>query len=470
MKPHRSRFIRPGRYLTVTGHHVAGTPDRIGPAPKALALLKARVERFKAEEKAAKKAKQDAEREAARAAKAAGQAERTGHHGGSKQTSNSPFWRSIKDAALANLDAWVPLLFPEASYQPGTGAYRIKSSQLGRKLQEDLAIHPDGITDWGTRETLTAIDLVMWRNGGTDKDAAFWLCDRLGRSPDTFGWNKNLDSNLRPYTHPPGVGAAQGRAKGTSADEARETLRRHLEMIMRTTLDWHERWKGTDPRIAATHRTARSGSRPASASRGIRRMIARFIRRAKLRGLPHRVLYLVGTHRLADEAKQRLPEGVTSAIWQGRAAEKLGTDGEPMCLNPAAVEAAIKIGGEVEKTACRKAKRGADHDLLPVLRALSLSGAEDAGRTGRRGVRSPRFLLKVPTAIGEFGLIVVDEAFWQDALFGTAPKSRLVISSMADELIEAPVRRAGERRKQDSDRPGRGVPDPRRHRDRAASQ
>jgi hypothetical protein len=121
---------------------------------------------------------------------------------------------AAKDAALANLDAWVPAIFPEASYQPGTGAYRIKSSQLGRNLQEDLAIHPDGITDWGTRETLTAIDLVMWRNGGTDKDAAFWLCDRLGRSPDSFGWNKNLDSNLRPFTHTPGTGAAQGRAKG----------------------------------------------------------------------------------------------------------------------------------------------------------------------------------------------------------------------------------------------------------------
>ena len=37
-------------------------------------------------------------------------------------------------------------------------------------------------------------------------------------------------------------------------------------------------------------------------------------------------------------------------------------------------------------------------------------------------------------------MVIADEAFWQDALFGTASKSRLVIASLADELTEAPVR------------------------------
>jgi Rad3-related DNA helicase len=151
-------------------------------------------------------------------------------------------------------------------------------------------------------------------------------------------------------------------------------------------------------------------------------------------------LYLVGTHRLADEAKQRLPEGVTSAIWQGRAAEKLGTDGEPMCLNPAAVEAAIKIGAEVEKTACRKAKRGAATIYCPFFAFCHYQAQKTLAEQADVVFAAHEILLKVPTAIGKFGLIVVDEAFWQDALFGTAPKSRLVISSMADELIEAPVR------------------------------
>ena len=36
-----------GRYLTVTGHRIAGTSDEIRPAPKTLELLRARVETFK---------------------------------------------------------------------------------------------------------------------------------------------------------------------------------------------------------------------------------------------------------------------------------------------------------------------------------------------------------------------------------------------------------------------------------------
>jgi hypothetical protein len=473
-----------GRYLTVTGHHVAGAPDRIGPAPKTLELLKARVEKFAAEEKAAKKAKQDAER----AAKRPG-GERTSYHGEGKQTGTSPFWRSVKDAALANLDAWVPAIFPEASYQPGTGAYRIKSSQLGRNLQEDLAIHPGGITDWGTRETLTAIDLVMWRNGGTDKDAAFWLCDRLGRSPDSFGWNKNLDSNLRPFTHPLGTGAAQGRAKGTALDQARAKLEKILDEFMEETLYTHELWSEIgrmvadydviadaeakaavsnmtgDPakieakmrakkaEILATYRAeievdidlkapheAIKITTGVGKSRAIRRMIAHFIRRAKSKGLPHRVLYLVGTHRLADEAKQRLPDGVTSAIWQGRGAVKLGTDDEPMCLNLPAVEAAIKIAAEVEKTACRKAKRGADPIYCPFYKLCHYQAQKALAERADVVFAAHELLLKVPSSIGEFGMVIADEAFWQDALFGTAPKSRLVISSLADDLTEAPVR------------------------------
>ena len=50
-------------------------------------------------------------------------------------------------------------------------------------------------------------------------------------------------------------------------------------------------------------------------------------------------------------------------------------------------------------------------------------------------------LFKAPTAIGEdFGLVVIDEAFWQDGISGVAAKSRLVIDSLANELKDAPVR------------------------------
>ena len=60
------------------------------------------------------------------------------------------FWRKVNDIAFQNLGAWVPDIFGGAAeYQPNTGAWRISSQALGRDLEEDLSIHPDGVTDWG---------------------------------------------------------------------------------------------------------------------------------------------------------------------------------------------------------------------------------------------------------------------------------------------------------------------------------
>ena len=46
------------------------------------------------------------------------------------------------------------------------------------------------------------------------------------------------------------------------------------------------------------------------------------------------------------------PTAPRSAVWQGRTRFHLET-GEPMCGNPEAVEAALKIGANVEETACK---------------------------------------------------------------------------------------------------------------------
>ena len=98
-------------------------------------------------------------------------------------------------------------------------------------------------------------------------------------------------------------------------------------------------------------------------------MIARFVRRAKLRGVPHRVLYLVGTHKLAAEARLKMPDGVTTAIWQGRDAIKLGTVDEKMCLNPEAVKAAIDIGAVIEEHT-PAAKPGAARETIELPRSI----------------------------------------------------------------------------------------------------
>ena len=92
----------------------------------------------------------------------------------------------------------MPEIFGSAArFEPGTGAYRISSRDLGRDLEEDLSISPLGAKDWGVwdigdakRGKRSAIDIVIEYGGKQDAtEAALWLCERCGVDPATLGWN-----------------------------------------------------------------------------------------------------------------------------------------------------------------------------------------------------------------------------------------------------------------------------------------
>jgi hypothetical protein len=104
------------------------------------------------------------------------------------------FFREVNTRALADCDAWVRQVFPRARWQPNgatpPGAWRVASEDLGRGLEEDISIHPiQGCQDFGTREAMTPIDLVMQHMGAPDATkAALWLCDVLRVDPAALGW------------------------------------------------------------------------------------------------------------------------------------------------------------------------------------------------------------------------------------------------------------------------------------------
>lgn len=90
---------------------------------------------------------------------------------------------------MGALGAWVPALLPEARAR-GDG-YRVTSKDLGRDLQEDLSIKPDGIKDFGLADMgdarggkRTAVDLVLEYGSrvGVAKpaEALRWLAGVLG--------------------------------------------------------------------------------------------------------------------------------------------------------------------------------------------------------------------------------------------------------------------------------------------------
>ncbi|MBX5243273.1 MULTISPECIES: bifunctional DNA primase/polymerase [Rhizobium] len=107
------------------------------------------------------------------------------------QATGGTFWQQVNTAALAEPEQWVKDLFSTARQETGTGAWRVTSEDLGRSLEEDISIHPDGIQDFGTEKSCTAIELVMEYGGAPSaKDAAFWLCGQLGREPSDLGWER----------------------------------------------------------------------------------------------------------------------------------------------------------------------------------------------------------------------------------------------------------------------------------------
>lgn len=133
--------------------------------------------------------------------------------------SPSDFFRKVNDAALARLAEWVPNLFPRARPQPGTGAFRIKSRDLGRNLQEDLSIAPTGIVDFGVHDMgdprggkRTPIDLIMEYGGAPDAVAgARWLCNQLGIDADAE-WSasrRDPDIEIRLTKQINGIGPAE---------------------------------------------------------------------------------------------------------------------------------------------------------------------------------------------------------------------------------------------------------------------
>lgn len=104
------------------------------------------------------------------------------------QTIGGSFWQQVNTAALAAPDRWVQDLFPSARKEAGTGAWRVTSEDLGRQLEEDLSIHPNGIQDFGTERPTTAIQLVLDFGGAPNPiTAARWLCERMGRDLADFG-------------------------------------------------------------------------------------------------------------------------------------------------------------------------------------------------------------------------------------------------------------------------------------------
>jgi hypothetical protein len=117
-------------------------------------------------------------------------------------------WKQLNDQALAKLELWVPELFPNA--KPYRDGYRVTSADLGRNLQEDLSLIPDGIKDFGVHDLgderegkRSPIDVVMEHGTKSFDDAVVWLQTRLGSDADAeHASTEEAQAHAEPSTAP----------------------------------------------------------------------------------------------------------------------------------------------------------------------------------------------------------------------------------------------------------------------------
>jgi len=100
-------------------------------------------------------------------------------------------WSETKSAALANLPAWVPAL-DLYGCRPARGGFEAvatwRASSTGQAIPDrkrNLSIQRDGIKDFGTNQTYSAIDLVMAARDCEQAEATDWLRERLGLKDDS---------------------------------------------------------------------------------------------------------------------------------------------------------------------------------------------------------------------------------------------------------------------------------------------
>jgi AAA domain-containing protein/bifunctional DNA primase/polymerase-like protein len=109
-----------------------------------------------------------------------------------KAAGDSSFFEKVNRQALGAIETWFPKIFPAAELQSRTGAWRVRSEDLGRQYEEDLSMHPTkGGYDFGPEKSVSPIDVVMEHGGTADPvQAALWLCDQLRVDPADVGWKE----------------------------------------------------------------------------------------------------------------------------------------------------------------------------------------------------------------------------------------------------------------------------------------
>jgi hypothetical protein len=175
------------------------------------------------------------------------------------------FFGQVNGLALRRIDDWIETLFPTAK-RSSNGAWRVRSADLGRNLEEDVSFHPtEGAFDFGRERRYSPLEAVQEYRCLGVVDAAMLLCEWLGTDPESLGW-KHAKRGRReeppPHPGPEAKGhdaphqddAPPQLSPGAPLDSARELIARQFTRDGRRTI--HHRagvfhvWAGTHYPVA----------------------------------------------------------------------------------------------------------------------------------------------------------------------------------------------------------------------------
>jgi putative DNA primase/helicase len=141
-----------------------------------------------------------------------------------------------------------------------------------------------------------------------------------------------------------------------------------------------------------------------------------------------KVVYAVPRHDLGQEQVGAFRAlGVGAMLWKGRTAPDPTPENPErlMCLDPEATFDALEVEQAVEQSCC-KVKRAGELHLCPHFHACGYQRQKAAARAAQVIVCAHDSLFHMkPDAIGDVGLLVIDEAFWQSGLRGLDGKAVL---------------------------------------------
>jgi hypothetical protein len=231
---------------------------------------------------------------------------------------------------------------------------------------------------------------------------------------------------------------------------AREQMRASIRHFVSQALEFHARPAPLEPEGIDLNReppphAALKTTTGGGKSEQMRQGAAQFVLKQRHRQHPlYRVMFLVPTHRLAEEASSKMlavfgEHGISTAIYQSREAKHLRT-GEPLCRNLEAVRAALSMGLDAQRTCCKKGKiKCRFFDDCAFQRQHELAQKADVVFAAHEMM----FVTLNRFGKDSFGLVIIDEGFSLKGTLQDPRQTRMKIAGLQDDLTTYPVRKHG---------------------------